>query len=256
MKEKVTEIIILEDNILQYRGKEFIIPKSWEEVTKPFLFGFVSGIIGNIPTSELPQYILIYATGIELPQKLTKKDKSDFLDVVAKASDLLSFFLGEENNLKFGIIDNIIGLSTPEKNLANFTAIEFVNASNYLNMFSKTNSIDNLNKLCAVLLRASSKNIRLEYSESQFNYSLSKCKTLSPIIKVAIMKMYEGELIGLANRYPKLFDGGTSEDKFPYSFITSLAGEKFGRTKDVEKENIHVLMNYMQSQIIEQEKQK
>jgi hypothetical protein len=66
--------------------------------------------------------------------------------------------------------------------------------------------------------------------------------------------MYEGELMGLSKRYPRAFEGGSSENRFPYSFITSMAGDKFGTTKQVEKENIHVLLDYINSEVKNMEK--
>lgn len=252
-KEKL-EIVSLDGNKLQYKGKEFVIPQSWEELTLPYLLGYAKALFKGIKPSEILQYILIYATSIELPAKLTKKDKAEFLDVIGKASELLSFLLGEENNLRFGIIGKILGLVSPEKYLANLTAIEFVEANNYLNLFAKNNKIEDLNKLCAVLMRATCKNIRVDYSESQFNYSLKSVKNLPICYKLAIMKMYEGELMGLSKRYPRAFEGGSSENRFPYSFITSMAGDKFGTTKQVEKENIHVLLDYINSEVKNLEK--
>jgi hypothetical protein len=88
-KEKL-EIVSLDGNKLQYKVKEFVVPQSWEELTLPYLLGYAKALFEGIKPSEILQYILIYATSVELPSKLTKKDKSDFLDVIGKASELLS----------------------------------------------------------------------------------------------------------------------------------------------------------------------
>lgn len=255
MKENIEELIRLEENNLIYKGKTFVIPISWKEVSIPYLYGYIDAILKGVEINEVSQYILVYATSIEMPKKLKKKDKSDFLDTIGKASDLLSFFL-QENELNFGILPEVIGLTTPERMLTKFTALEFIEANNYMRLFANTNKAKYLNKLCAILLRGKSQGKRLEYSESSFDYSLQKMNEISTPIKLAVMKMYEGEFYQLTKRYPKVFEGKGGEDNFPYSFITSLAGDKFGTTKQVEKENIHVLLNYIQMQIVELEKNK
>lgn len=259
-KEKL-EIVSLEENKLQYKGKEFVIPQGWEELTYDYLFAWVEAIRLAIEPNEFLQFILIHAIGIKEDlqktlQKLSKRDRTSLLAELYKASENLLFIM-DENKLGFSKIWKFKGMSCPAPMLAEFTAIEFIFASNYFKSFSESGKIEDLNKLCSILLRAHQRGKRKDFSESEEHYSLVKSKEIDLQDKLIICKAFEGEFLALTKVYPEIFCSQENQaEGFPYDMITNLAGDKFGTIKEVEKTNIHILFQYIVNQKKEIDRQK
>lgn len=250
-----------ESKTINVFGKKYPIPTSWEELTYDFLFGWVEAIRLSIEPKEFLQFILIHALGIRdelkrmLP-KLSKKDRTELLAELYRASELLSFMM-DENCLRFSKDWKFKGMTCPSPVLTEFSAIEFILATNYFKTFSESGKIEDLNKLCSILLRAHQKGIRKDYSEAEEHYSFVKSKEIALQDKLIICKAWEGEYLALSKMYAEIFDAsGNSSEGFPYDMITNLAGDKFGTIEQVEKRSIHILFQYIVNQKRESDKQK
>jgi len=257
MAETKTKNVVAEltevdqNNVLSVFGKNYVIPKSWGELTDSYIWGWIEAIRLGVNQKEFLQFILIYAIGIkkELNDKLetlSKKDKTTVLSELFRASELLSFMLGE-NGLSFNEKKVYKGMTTPNTGLTNFTAIEFILSTTYFKQFGETGEVEYLNKLCSILLRASQKKDRKDYSEAEEHYSLCKVKELTIQERLIIWKMFEGEFIALAKQYQDIFSSKDEQEEisYPYDLITNLAGDKFGTIEEVEKRNIHILFQYI-----------
>lgn len=245
-----------ESNILEVFGKTFQIPTSWQELTSNYIFAWVEAIRLNIAPKELLQFILVHSLNIKAELErglkvLTKQDKATLLSEIFRASELLSFMVGE-NQLAFNPKQTFKGMATPNAGLSNFTAIEFVMATNYFRAFSETGEIEHLNKLCSVLLRASANMVRQNYSESAEHYAYNKSKELTIQERLIIYKTFEGEFLSLTKQYPEIFEGKENTGiNYPYDLITNLAGDKFGTIKEVENQLIHILFQYITQRSLE-----
>jgi len=252
-KEQIT-------TVLNLFGKKINIPESWDDINKDYLLAYVESIrLGVNPEGILP-FVLIQANGIEklLKENISiegEKEKENILAEVYRASETLAFLL-EENQLSFGIIDNIDGLFTPKKGLSDFKMLEYVVANQFIQSFAQRKKIQDLDALCATILRNRSKGIRIPFSEAEHEFMLKQVKTISLTTKLAIAKMYEGEILRLSKLYPLCFTGNGNSKSFPYDLITSVAGDKFGNVAQVEQTDIHIILQYIEKTIAENEKNK
>lgn len=246
--------------VLNIFGKKIIIPKSWDDINKDYLLAYVeSSRLGINPEGILP-FVLIQANGIEklLKDNISKeneREKENILAEVYRASETLAFLL-EENNLSFGIVDNINGLFTPKKGLSDFKMLEYVVANQFIQAFAQSKKIRELDALCATILRNRSKGIRIPFSEAEHEFMLKQVRNISLTTKLAIAKMYEGEILRLSKLYPLCFSGNGNSKSFPYDLITAVAGDKFGNVAQVEQTDIHIILQYIEKSIAENEKNK
>ena len=246
--------------VLNIFGKKIIIPKSWNDINKDYLLAYVeSSRLGINPEGILP-FVLIKANGIEklLKDNISKeneREKENILAEVYRASETLAFLLGE-NDLSFGIVDNINGLFTPKKGLSDFKMLEYVVADQFIQAFAQNKKIQDLDALCATILRNRSKGIRIPFSEAEYEFMLKQVRNISLPTKLAIAKMYEGEILRLSKLYPLCFSGNGNSKSFPYDLITAVAGDKFGNVAQVEQTDIHIILQYIEKSIAENEKNK
>lgn len=272
-KETVLERTMEEENLqeidteklgttLIFLKKSIVVPRSWAELTKEYLFGWIEAVRLGVSVEELCPFVLMYANNINetvknITAKATKKDKEEVLSEIFRASEALTFLHGE-NGLSFGIINNIKGLFTPDAGLTNFTAIEFANCNEMFIQFSESGDVAKLNALCAVLLRATNKGVRLPYSESAEQYSLIKMKEISLLEKLAICKIYEGEYLRLIEDYKDIFspEQDSSEPRNPLKFIRSMSGGIFGDFEKTSNTLIRLIFDEMRDKLKESENMK
>lgn len=147
-------------------------------------------------------------------------------------------------------------LYSPSQHLYNLTIDEFSYAEDFYLGWLKTNDIEYIQYLTAVLYREfSSFGKRSGFDYQEIEYRASQLTKLDIKTLLSIVKSYEGCRFSLANKFPAVFSSDHKKSaKIPLSsgfkkVILSLSGGKFGPHKHTKEINLYVFLHEYSSLI-------
>lgn len=134
----------------------------------------------------------------------------------------------------------------PKTALTNITIEEFSVTEDAFFMYYKTQNLDYLKVIAAVLYRKKENGKRIDFSKQDLDEYLKPFKHIHPKYLACIALSYKGSSLYIQSKYPNVFKKAapvkdTSKLKKPslFKLVLDMAGHKFGTLNETKSANIH-----------------
>lgn len=248
-------------NTISINEQSFTAPQKWEEMDLYRLIDWTKIVQKQI--SRTDAFALAVITFYKLKPKLYfAMQPAQHVQL----KDTLSF-LAEENLLNKWLIPsvNVFPLKKyygPEDYLSTSTIKEFRFCELFYHQYQKTKDAAFLDKLIGTLFRPKGKSEvdkREKLSRLNLARNAERLKSLSPVLKNAILFNYEGCRNAIFKAYPKVFKPsgkGEKSNTIPdlENIINVVAGGKFGNFAETEETLIYRFLDHLTNEITENEK--
>jgi len=252
---------------------------SWNDIDKPYLF-FLSKNFDRLVQIEKDLEFEILATlqlfNIRwwkplLALKVAKTNNEQMVGLTA----LIDFLkpLSEidiTNNLMPKIRCKLKYFYGPSEFLSNISIEEFAFADKAFVLFLKEKKFEALDELVAILYREKDKDAntknkdykgdnRLPFNSYQIEFNQKRLNCLSFYIKISVFLFYWGCRNSLVKKYKNVFSSGnenkaSSLDLGWIQVIFDLSGEKFGTIEETSNHNMHLVMAFLEKEVIRSKK--
>lgn len=209
-----------------FMRRNYKIPVEWNELSRSQVLG-VSDVMfakNSIYTSKLK--LIKILTGLPWLSLIPviaqrRRNKWELVSIISGEDQLfigdhVEWVMKDKITLTNNLFRELHGLYGPLDKFKNVTVGEFYYADVVFNMYMKSNSISDLEKLCAILYRNKKNYLQLKsptfngdvrqpFNNHTIEYRLRRIRKWKAIEKYAILLYYYGCRALLAEKFPRIF---------------------------------------------------
>lgn len=251
-------------------------PKGWDELTKA-QYLHICEILATYDTAEAQirviQYLFkfkrnFWKPDVKVAHLLTLQPA--YLHTIVSDENILGWIFTAHGPTKILIPKVRVNFTTyyaPYKSLANLACVELIAAWYSYSQFSKTQDINFLNKLVALLYRPKEKfrllkpfakrynnDVREPLNQARWDSRISTIDKLPMGVKVAILKQFSAHWQVFEKKYPTIFTKSvkaSSNDSSLMAMLYDVSGKIFGDMEKTEMTAADKVFFYVSKQIKE-----